>query len=312
MELNKQQVIRYKLLYAVLYLISLIPLRLLYAMSDIVSPFARRYYRRKLVRRQLAEAFPEKTQQELQSIECKFYQQLCDYFVEFIKQLSFSEKSMRKHMVFEGFDKLASQLNAKHPISFVYLGHFGNWEWIASLTYTAKPYGVACSQVYHPLSDKVFDKLMTDVRCRYGGECIPMRKTVRRLIKANTEKHPLVCGMIADQQPRWDAIHYFTRFLNHESAVFIGTEELAKKFNSPVYYARVTKIRRGYYRCQFIPMTTHPADMDNHLLTDKYMQMLEEDIRRSPELWLWTHKRWSRTKEKWLERQNSNKQNKNE
>ncbi len=311
MDLNKQQAIRYRILYAVLYLISLIPLRLLYAMSDMVSPLVRRCYRRKLVRRQLAEAFPEKPERDRSLIERKFYSQLCDNFVEFIKQLSLSEKSMREHMVFEGFDELAGQLNANHPISLVYLGHFGNWEWIASLTYTAKPYGVACSQVYHPLSDKVFDRLMTSVRCSYGGECIPMRKTVRRLIKANNEKHPLVCGMIADQQPRWDAIHHFTRFLNHESAVFIGTEELAKKFNSPVFYARITKVRRGYYKCRFIPMTTNPADIDNYRLTDRYMQMLEEDIRRSPELWLWTHKRWSRTKEEWLERQNK-KQNRNE
>lgn len=214
---------------------------------------------------------------------------------------------MRKHMVFEGFEGLASQLNADHPIAFVLLGHFGNWEWIASLTYTAQPYGIDCSQVYHPLSDKVFDKLMINIRSMYGGECIPMRKTVRRLIKANNEKHPLVCGMIADQQPRWDAIHYFTQFLNHESAVFIGTEELAKKFNSPVFYAKVTKVRRGYYNCRFIPMTTNPVEMDNYQLTDKYMQMLEDDIRCNPELWLWTHKRWSNTKEKWLENQNKNK-----
>ena len=306
MELNRRQIISYRMLYVVLYLVSLIPLRLLYLMSDIASPFVNRYYRRNLVRKQLAEVFPEKTEEERRSIERRFYRQFCDYFVEFIKQLSFSEKSMRRHMVFEGFDELASQLNAERPISFVYLGHFGNWEWIASLTYTAEQFGVACSQVYHPLSDKVFDRLMTDVRCRYGGECIPMRKTVRRLIRANMEKRPLVCGMIADQQPRWDAIHYFTQFLNHESAVFIGTEELAKKFNSVVYYAKVTKVKRGYYKCQFIPMTSNPAEIDNYKLTDQYLQMLEEDIRHTPELWLWTHKRWSRTKEKWLQRQKKN------
>jgi KDO2-lipid IV(A) lauroyltransferase len=109
--------------------------------------------------------------------------------------------------------------------------------------------------------------------------------------------------MIADQQPRWDAIHHFCQFLGHDSAVFIGTEELAKKFNSLVYYGSVRCIRRGYYECQLIPITINPQEMPDYEITDKYMELLEADIRQHPELWLWTHKRWTRTKEEWKERQ---------
>lgn len=306
MELNKKQKILYGLLYTLLYAISLLPLRVLFIFSDMIYPFVHWFYRRDLVRKQLLESFPEKTEDERRQIERKFYHHFCDLFVEVIKQLSFSEKEMSQHMVFEGFDDTPNLFSKEQPILFAYLGHFGNWEWVASLSYKASPLGIKCAQVYHPLANAVFDRFFLDIRSMYGGECIAMRKTVRRLIEVYNEKEPFVCGMISDQQPRWDAIHYFTPFLNHESAVFIGTEELAKKFNSVVCYCSVSKIKRGYYKCRFIPITSNPNELENYKLTDKYIQMLEADIHRCPELWLWTHKRWTRTKERWLKRQKRN------
>jgi KDO2-lipid IV(A) lauroyltransferase len=275
-------------------------MRLLYVLSDVAYPFVFAFYRRKLVRQQLTECFPEKTIKEIKAIEHAFYHHFCDLVVEMIKQFSMSKEEMMRRMVFVDGDKAFSNFSSEQPILFLMLGHFGDWEWIASLAYWTDAY---CSQVYHPLTDDVFDKLFLDLREHYGGECIPMRKTVRRLLQLNAKKQPVTCGMIADQQPRWDAIHHFCQFLGHDSAVFIGTEELAKKFNSLVYYGSVRCIRRGYYECQLIPITINPQEMPDYEITDKYMELLEADIRQHPELWLWTHKRWTRTKEEWKERQ---------
>ncbi len=300
MELNKKQRILYRFIRTSFYLISLLPMRLLYVLSDVAYPFVFAFYRRKLVRQQLTECFPEKTIKEIKAIEHAFYHHFCDLVVEMIKQFSMSKEEMMRRMVFVDGDKAFSNFSSEQPILFLMLGHFGDWEWIASLAYWTNAY---CSQVYHPLTDDVFDKLFLDLREHYGGECIPMRKTVRRLLQLNAKKRPVICGMIADQQPRWDAIHHFCQFLGHDSAVFIGTEELAKKFNSLVYYGSVRCIRRGYYECQFIPITINPQEMPDYEITDKYMELLEADIRQHPELWLWTHKRWTRTKEEWKERQ---------
>ena len=300
MELNKRQKVLYHFIRTLFYLISLFPMRLLYMLSDIAYPFVFAFYRRKLVRQQLTECFPEKDIKEIKTIERKFYHQFCDTFVEMIKQFSMSKDEMMRRMVFVDCDKALGTFNNEQKILFLMLGHFGNWEWIASLQYWTP--GVHCSQVYHPLTDDVFDELFIQLREQYGGECIKMRKTVRRMIQLNAGDKPVICGMIADQQPRWDAIHHFCQFLRHESAVFIGTEELAKKLNSLVYYGSVTRVKRGYYQCRLVPITLSPQEMSDYDITDKYFELLEADIRQHPELWLWTHKRWTRTKEEWEER----------
>ena len=270
MELNKRQKVLYHFIRTLFYLISLFPMRLLYVLSDIAYPFVFAFYRRKLVRQQLTECFPEKDIKEIKTIERKFYHQFCDTFVEMIKQFSMSKDEMMRRMVFVDCDKALGTFNNEQKILFLMLGHFGNWEWIASLQYWTP--GVHCSQVYHPLTDDVFDELFIQLREQYGGECIKMRKTVR------------------------------CQFLRHESAVFIGTEELAKKLNSLVYYGSVTRVKRGYYQCRLVPITLSPQEMSDYDITDKYFELLEADIRQHPELWLWTHKRWTRTKEEWEER----------
>ena len=269
-------------------------------LSDMAYPFVLAFYRRKLVRQQLTECFPEKDIKEIKAIEHAFYHQFCDTFVEMIKQFSMSKEEMMRRMVFIDQDKACANFSDEQKILFLMLGHYGNWEWIASLQYWTPD--VHCSQVYHPLTDDVFDQLFLDLREQYGGECIKMRQTVRRLVQLNALGRPVICGMIADQQPRWDAIHHFCQFLNHDSAVFIGTEQIAKKLNTLVYYASVSRIRRGYYQCRVVPITLDPCSMPDYEITDKYMELLEADIREHPELWLWTHKRWTRTKEEWEER----------
>lgn len=301
MKLSKTQKILYHLVWTAFYVVSLLPMRVLYVISDMVYPFVYAFYRRKLVRQQLTECFPEKSIHDIKAIERAFYHQFCDLFVEMIKQFSMSREEMMQRMVFVDYDKAFEQYNDSQNILFMMLGHFGNWEWMASLQYWTDK--VQCSQVYHPLYNDVFDKLFLDLREQYGGECIPMRKTVRRLLQLNAGGKPVICGMIADQQPRWDAIHHFTQFLGHDSAVFIGTEEVAKKLNSLVYYGSVSRVKRGYYQCKAIPISLNPQEMPDYEITDRYMQLLEQDIRQHPELWLWTHKRWTRTKEEWEERQ---------
>lgn len=291
----------YHFFYSLFWLLSLLPLRVLYFFSDLALPIVKRKYRRKIVDDNLAMSFPEKTQEERDKIADDFYSLLCDYIAENLKLFSMSKKSMMKRITFSGLEHIKEGFDSGKDYMFAYLGHFGNWEWIASLQYWM-PYA-HCSQIYHPLYNKVSDRIFLKLREQYGGECIPMKKTLRRILEIKRNGENVVVGFISDQKPKWNSIHHFSQFLNRETAVFTGTEVLAKKLGAMVYYAHVTRPRRGYYHCEFVPMTHTPADFKDFDLTDLYMKMLEDDIRTTPHLWLWTHKRWSRTKEQWLERQ---------
>ncbi len=292
---------KYHFFYTLFWLISLLPLRLLYVLSDLAYPIVRRRYRSSIVRDNLAKSFPEKSDKEREQIAKDYYHLLCDYIAEDIKLFSMSRKTMMRRMTFSGLEHIKSGFDSGKDYMFAYLGHFGNWEWIASLQYWM-PYA-HCSQIYHPLYNKVSDRIFLELREQYGGECIPMKKTLRRILEIKSRGEKVVVGFISDQLPKWNSIHHFSPFLHRETAVFTGTEVLAKKLNAMVYYARVTRPRRGYYHCEFIPMTHEAKSYADFELTDLYMRMLEEDIRRTPHLWLWTHKRWRRTKEQWLERQ---------
>ncbi len=293
---------KYHFFYSLFWLISLLPLRILYLFSDlVVYPIARRRYRRKIVMDNLAKSFPEKSEEERNKIADDYYRLLCDYIAEDLKLFSMSRKTMMRRMTFSGLEHIKEGFDSGRDYMFAYLGHFGNWEWIASLQYWM-PYA-HCSQIYHPLYNKVSDRIFLKLREQYGGECIPMKKTLRRILEIKSRGEKVVVGFISDQLPKWNSIHHFSPFLHRETAVFTGTEVLAKKLNAMVYYARVTRPRRGYYHCEFIPMTHEAKSYPDFELTDLYMKMLEDDIRRTPHLWLWTHKRWRRTKEQWLERQ---------
>lgn len=297
----------YQIVFSLCWLISLLPLRVLYFFSDFMYLLVRYVvrYRRKVVRKNLSESFPEKSEKELREIERKFYHAFCDYFAEDIKSISMSKKQMMKRMTFgnaewlkEGFEK------GDYQLMFLFLGHLGNWEWIASIKYWFPEFHI--SQVYHKLYNDVSERLFLYLRERYGGECIPMQNTFRRLYQLKKEGKKVYCGFIADQQPKWEAIHHFTPFLNHETAVFIGGEHIAKRLGAVMAYGRMSRVRRGYYHLDFIPISTDSKSVPDYEATDQYMHMLEEDIRNNPHLWLWSHKRWSRTKEEWERRQAAN------
>lgn len=292
----------YRITYGLFYLISLLPMRVLYVMSDILLYPIARLYRRKVTRQNLDESFPDLSVKERRAIERRFYHQLCDYIVETVKLFSITKEELMERMTFSGMDDIRHGFNDLGKETFFsYLGHFGNWEWIASLQYWLPE--CHCCQIYHPLYNKVFDRIFLNIRQQYGGECIPMKTSLRRLVQLHQAGEHIVCGFISDQQPKWNAIHHFTPFLNHDTAVFIGTEQLGKRMDAMIFYAHVTQPRRGYYHCQFQPMEYNPKEVNDYELTDRFFRQLESDIKAAPHLWLWTHKRWSRTKEEWERRQ---------
>jgi KDO2-lipid IV(A) lauroyltransferase len=285
------------LVYGIIYLLSLLPLWVHYLFSDLiyVVVYHLLHYRVDMVRKHLADSFPEKSEAERREIEKGFYGWFCDYLVETLKLLTMSKRQLRRRMVFRGTE-LIDQTVADGQSCAVYLGHYCNWEWVTSLPLWVSP-EAQCGQIYHALENAIFDRLFLKLRQRMGAVCIPMAETLRRIVKYRQEGREVVIGYISDQTPFWNNIHHWLDFLNHDTPVLTGTERLARQTGHAVFYLDVRCVRRGYYEAEFKLITRDPKAMKEFEITDSYFRQLEESIRRAPQYYLWTHNRWKRTHE---------------
>lgn len=292
----------YYLVYVIWYLLSLLPFWVHYLFSDFVYLIVYRLigYRVKVVRNNLTTSFPEKSEAEILQIERKFYHSLCDYFVEAVKMMTMSERQMRRRMVFKNTEALNLCIAEKQSIA-LYLGHTFNWEWITSLPLwlTKKAH---CGQLYHALENEAFDTLFLHIRERWGSECIPLVDVLRKTIEYKQKQQTTIIGYLADQVPHWNNIHHWCWFLNHDTPVMTGTERIAIKNRQAIFFLEMSRPKRGYYVAEFKLITRTPEHLKGFEATDIYHQMLERSIRRQPELWLWSHNRWKRTREEFNER----------
>ncbi len=292
----------YYLVYVIWYLLSLLPFWVHYLFSDFVYLIVYRLigYRVKVVRNNLTTSFPEKSEAEILQIERKFYHSLCDYFVEAVKMMTMSERQMRRRMVFKNTEALNLCIAEKQSIA-LYLGHTFNWEWITSLPLwlTKKAH---CGQLYHALENEAFDTLFLHIRERWGSECIPLVDVLRKTIEYKQKQQTTIIGYLADQVPHWNNIHHWCWFLNHDTPVMTGTERIAIKNRQAIFFLEMSRPKRGYYVAEFKLITRTPEHLKEFETTDIYHQMLERSIRRQPELWLWSHNRWKRTREEFNER----------
>jgi len=287
----------YYLLYGFCRLLALIPLCVLFGISDLILYPLIYYvigYRKKVVRRNISASFPEKTAKELRTIERGFYHQFCDYMVESLKMLHFSEKQMKKHTVFKGVDKVLEHYK-KGGAGFMFLGHYANWEWFSSLAMHILP--LRFSIGYRPLKNKAVDQLFIDLRSHFKGVMISKNDILRDVIKCQKEGVPFLAASLADQTPSKNNIHYYTTFLNQDTPVLTGTERMAKKINAAVFYLDVIKIKRGYYEGRLELITDRPNDFAEFEITEQYMRKMEQTILRNPALYLWTHKRWKHSRD---------------
>lgn len=279
------------LYYTVLLPISLLPFWALYLVSDIIYLLLYKLvgYRRKVVSSNIANSFPTLDKKELLAIEKEFYKHFCDIIVESIKAFTISKAEIEKRFVHYNTD-IFEKYKEQH-ITLVG-GHNGNWELYAvSIGLNMKHIPVA---LYTPLTNKFINEKILKSRSKYG---LLMRKykRVKNMIKsADQSQMAVIFG--ADQCPKLTQKPHFTQFLNQETAVQFGTERFAKDINTPVIYGVIKKVKRGYYAADYRLVTDAPRDLPHGEITERHTRMLEEDILKAPAYWLWTHKRWKRTK----------------
>lgn len=282
----------YHLLRFFLKLLSYIPFRVLYILSD--GLFYPLYYliryRRKIVRRNLTESFPEKNLSEIKHVEKRFYRFFTDMILESCKLASISQDEIRRRMKFKNVEEVNGMLKQGKSVA-VYLGHYGNWEWVSSMPLWLEK-DIIGAQIYHRLSNKNVDKLMLHIRGRMGAISIDMHKTARYITALATEHKVCTIGFIADQSPRKRDSHHFLHFLHHNTPVLTGTEKIIKHYGFEAFYLDVRRTKRGYYEAEFVKMHDNPQSLRDFELTDLYFKHLEQAITKRPELYLWTHKRF--------------------
>ena len=236
----------------------------------------------------------------MRRIEKDFYQWFCDYIVETIKLMTINRKEMKRRMAFKNPEALDEAVASGQSVA-LYLGHLCNWEWVSSVPLWVKP-DTWCGQIYHPLENKDFDRLFLKIRERMDAHCIAMQDTLREVVKHHRENQPVIIGYISDQKPNWFNIHHWVDFLHHDTPVLTGAERIMRKFNHAVFYLDINCVKRGYYEAEFKLITREPKQMEGYELTTTYYRMLEENIKRAPAYWLWSHDRWSRTREEFNRR----------
>lgn len=294
---SKYNKIIYFPLSAFLHGIAYLPFWVLYRISDVI--FVLIYYifryRRKVVIKNINECFPEKSEKEQKKIVWDFYRHFVDTFVETIKLLHVSDEEMHRRIVFKDIHVLdKSVANGRSVI--MYAAHFCNWEWLSAITQWTKegPDVIQFGQVYHPLENQWFDEFFLNLRGRFNSYSYPMKRVVRDLLAAKSNKKISVTGFIADQHPHPNDQDDVITFLNHYTAFITGAEVLAKKMDMDVLFFDVYKIKRGYYECTVREITRTPKETEQYEITNTYARLLEKAILKQPHVWLWTHKRWKR------------------
>ncbi|MBR3829887.1 MAG: acetyltransferase [Muribaculaceae bacterium] len=279
-----------------LYIISLMPFWVLYGIADFI--FVLVYYvvryRRKIVAKNMRESFPELSDKELKKIARKFYRNFADYIVETIKLNHISDEEIKRRMVFKNMDIIDRLFDEKRSIA-AYFSHCGNWEWVPSITLWSRHTtgkDVEFCQVYRPLKNKWYDEYMLRLRSRFNSLSFKKKTVLRDLLLLRRREMPSITGFMSDQKPSKGDESHIVKFLNHPSAVITGTEQVARKLDMAVVYFDMHKLSRGHYELEVKLITDNTSTMEPMAITDAYVKLLEETIKRNPSIWLWTHNRW--------------------
>jgi KDO2-lipid IV(A) lauroyltransferase len=288
---------------SLIWLLHILPEPILFLCSDLFYLLAYHVvgYRKKVVYRNLRRAFPEYTDPEVRRTARRFYHHLCDLILESAISHFYSRSKAMTRMIYRNPELLNDIYRTGKQVMAV-MGHYGNWEYLNTL-------GMVCDYpvkaIYKPLKNKYFDRMVRGNRERFGVETVPMEKVARELITHHRNNEPVLTVFLSDQRPMLHNIQYWTTFLEQDTPLYLGTEKLARKLDAAVVFFRIRKIRRGRYEMEVVPLCVDPSGMKPYEITEAHVRILEEQIRETPEFWLWSHRRWKHSKEKWLEERQS-------
>lgn len=278
----------YYVVFGILYAISLLPLAVLYLLSDLLY-FITWYivgYRKKVVNRNLLIAFPEKSAEERRAIAKKFYRCFWDNWIESIKMMSISRKGLLKRM--DGNLDVLAKLAQENKACYIMMGHQFNWEWGNS--YVMLTGVTTLLAAYSPLSSTIFDRLFLYLRTRFGAALLPFNHMSRAMLPFRNRVYAL--ALMADQSPPGPEKSYWPDFFSRPTAFLKGPEKGARRAGLPVVFLAINRKKRGHYFLDFYLLHPNAGQLSEGELTRLYVEALEKTIRENPASYLWSHKRW--------------------
>ena len=282
--------------YPLLLIISILPFRILYILSDIICFLVYRVigYRKKVVRSNLALALPHLSDQERLVIEKKSYKHLCDMFLEMIKTMTISKKEMDKRFTYKNLEEYKNLEKEGKSIALM-LAHYASYEWVVSMNskVSFKGYGI-----YKKVNNKYFDRLVRRIRSKFDAELISIDKTAAVIASNYSKSIKSTYGFASDQSPQLRGINHWHKFMGIEVPVYVGGELLSKKFDMNMMFLKVSKVKRGYYEAEFELLSNDVRSVPNFELMNTFLEKVEQQILEAPEYYLWTHRRWKHSGKK--------------
>lgn len=266
-----------------------IPFFAIFILSDLLN-FIFQYvirYRKKVIADNLRLSFPEKTADELNKIARGAYQNLCDITIESIKGLTMTKSVMRQHYSIKKPSVLDNAFENGQSIILVG-AHYCNWEWgVRSWSLWFKHQVVG---IYKPLANKTIESYLNKKREDFGLQLASPKQT-RNALELSKNK-PCIYVMFGDQNPHNLNTCHWVDFLNRDTAWLQGVGEIAHQRNFPIYYLRTTRVKRGFYESELIPICLNPTELSPQQISATYAKQVENNIKEAPNDWLWSHKRW--------------------
>lgn len=277
-------------------ILSFIPFGLLYVISYLsyLLLFYLIKYRRQVVKDNLSQAFPDKSEGYRFTLSKNFYRYICELAFEVIKAHRMSRNEFKERCSIIGTDALEAASQGRTKPIIVLTIHQGNWEWM--LHAVSQNLGIPIDPVYKPLHHKGCDQFIREVRSRFNCRPIPMKQAGRDILKRRDGFRLFV--MLADQTPVKGERSYWVSYLKKEAPFYLGAEKIAYLTQYPVFFAQCRRLKRGYYELEFKELATPPyeniRDKNNHQIIDAYVKAAERAIYEQPETFLWSHRRWKR------------------
>ena len=285
------QAVAFYLAYPIIWLIARLPFPVIYFISDCVFILIYHVlrYRREVIFKNIKTAFPELSDQEVIRLSKQSTRHFCDIFVEMVKSTGISSQELHRRFICDNLEEINAFAKAEQPI-VVLLGHQASYEWTMSIDDSID---FTTYAVYKPIKNARFDAYIRKVRSKFGTVMIPMKKAYHIMQERQKSKAGVgLYALVADQAPKGATAQFFTSFFNQITPVFMGGERISKEYGMPVYFLKVEKVKRGYYKAHFEKITDDASKEPKWLITDTFFQMLEKQIRQQPQYYLWSHKRW--------------------
>ena len=271
--------------------IKILPLSVIYLISDFTSFIIHKIfkYRVNIVKNNLKRSSLKIKSDQIQIIVNKFYKYFTDLYFESIKMDSFSKLDFDKRFKVINVDLLNKFYDQGKSVVLM-VSHYSGYEWCTGLPYYIKH---KFSAVYTPIKNESINNFMYNSRSRHGLELISRYDAIKEIYKTEAQSiTPHLYGLVADQSPQMRSKNYWSKFLGVKVPIFTGSERIAKKLSLPVVYARMKKIKRGYYSVDFQLIAESPNDYKDYEITEKYLKLVENQLREDPYPYLWTHNRF--------------------